>query len=155
MKRNTYKKRIKRQVLLTLFAGMTAFSGAITGYGASGVVPNNELPQGGQSLWKNHTGLNQNVGSESKPVMNIHQQGKNGVISWNSFNIGANGTVNFSSDTQGFNTLNYVNSGNASQLYGKLALGETSISLIPQASRLGPAPKSTLEVSMWLQRTSI
>ena len=31
MKRNTYKKRIKRQVLLTLFAGMTAFSGAITG----------------------------------------------------------------------------------------------------------------------------
>lgn len=104
MKRNTYKKRIKRQVLLTLFAGMTAFSGAITGYGASGVVPNNELPQGGQSLWKNHTGLNQNVGSESKPVMNIHQQGKNGVISWNSFNIGANGTVNFSSDTQGFST---------------------------------------------------
>ena len=140
MKRNTYKKRIKRQVLLTLFAGMTAFSGAITGYGASGVVPNNELPQGGQSLWKNHTGLNQNVGSESKPVMNIHQQGKNGVISWNSFNIGANGTVNFSSDTQGFNTLNYVNSGNASQLYGKLTgLGGSLYLVNPAGVQIGPS----------------
>ena len=140
MKRNTYKKRIKRQVLLTLFAGMTAFSGAITGYGASGVVPNNELPQGGQSLWKNHTGLNQNVGSESKPVMNIHQQGKNGVISWNSFNIGANGTVNFSSDTQGFNTLNYVNSGNASQLYGKLTgLGGNLYLVNPAGVQIGPS----------------
>lgn len=140
MKRNTYKKRIKRQVLLTLFAGMTAFSGAITGYGASGVVPNNELPQGGQSLWKNHTGLNQNVGSESKPVMNIHQQGENGVISWNSFNIGANGTVNFSSDTQGFNTLNYVNSGNASQLYGKLTgLGGNLYIVNPAGVQIGPS----------------
>lgn len=140
MKRNTYKKRIKRQVLLTLFAGMTAFSGAITGYGASGVVPNNELPQGGQSLWKNHTGLNQNVGSESKPVMNIHQKGKNGVISWNSFNIGANGTVNFSSDTQGFNTLNYVNSGNASQLYGKLTgLGGNLYIVNPAGVQIGPS----------------
>lgn len=140
MKRNTYKKRIKRQVLLTLFAGMTAFSGAITGYGASGVVPNNELPQGGQSLWNNHTGLNQNVGSESKPVMNIHQQGKNGVISWNSFNIGANGTVNFSSDTQGFNTLNYVNSGNASQLYGKLTgLGGNLYIVNPAGVQIGPS----------------
>lgn len=140
MKRNTYKKRIRRQVLLTLFAGMTAFSGAITGYGASGVVPNNELPQGGQSLWKNHTGLNQNVGSESKPVMNIHQQGKNGVISWNSFNIGANGTVNFSSDTQGFNTLNYVNSGNASQLYGKLTgLGGNLYIVNPAGVQIGPS----------------
>lgn len=140
MKRNTYKKRIKRQVLLTLFAGMTAFSGAITGYGASGVVPNNELPQGGKSLWENHTGLNQNVGSESKPVMNIHQKGKNGVISWNSFNIGANGTVNFSSDTQGFNTLNYVNSGNASQLYGKLTgLGGNLYIVNPAGVQIGPS----------------
>nr|WP_303149496.1 filamentous hemagglutinin N-terminal domain-containing protein [uncultured Megasphaera sp.] len=119
---------------------MTAFSGAITGYGASGVVPNNELPQGGKSLWKNHTGLNQNVGSESKPVMNIHQQGKNGVISWNSFNIGANGTVNFSSDTQGFNTLNYVNSGNASQLYGKLTgLGGNLYLVNPAGVQIGPS----------------
>lgn len=140
MKRNTYKKRIKRQVLLTLFAGMTAFSGAITGYGASGVVPNNELPQGGQSLWKNHTGLNQNVGSESKPVMNIHQQGENGVISWNSFNIGANGMVNFSSDTQGFNTLNYVKSGNASQIYGKLTgLGGNLYIVNPAGVQIGPS----------------
>lgn len=71
MRQNAYKKRIKRQVLLGLFAGLTALSGVMTGYAASGVVPNNELPQGGHSLWENHTGLDQNVGSESKPVMNI------------------------------------------------------------------------------------
>lgn len=140
MRQNAYKKRIKSQVLLGLFAGLTALSGVMTGYAASGVVPNNELPQGGQSLWKNHTGLDQNVGSESKPVMNIHQQGKNGVISWNSFNIGANGTVNFSSDTQGFNTLNYVNSGNASQLYGKLTgLGGNLYIVNPAGVQIGPS----------------
>lgn len=140
MRQNAYKKRIKSQVLLGLFAGLTALSGVMTGYAASGVVPNNELPQGGHSLWKNHTGLNQNVGSESKPVMNISQQGKNGVISWNSFNIGANGTVNFSSDTQGFNTLNYVNSGNASQLYGKLTgLGGNIYLVNPAGVQIGPS----------------
>lgn len=140
MRQNAYKKRIKSQVLLGLFAGLTALSGVMTGYAASGVVPNNELPQGGQSLWKNHTGLNQNVGSESKPVMNISQQGKNGVISWDSFNIGANGTVNFSSDTQGFNTLNYVNSGNASQLYGKLTgLGGNLYIVNPAGVQIGPS----------------
>lgn len=97
-------------------------------------------PREGKVCGKNHTGLNQNVGSESKPVMNIHQQGKNGVISWNSFNIGANGTVNFSSDTQGFNTLNYVNSGNASQLYGKLTgLGGNLYLVNPAGVQIGPS----------------
>lgn len=136
-KSHTY---LQRRVLMSVFMGMTLFYNAGVSYGASGVVPNNELPQGGQSLWKNHTGLNQNVGSESKPVMNIHQQGKNGVISWNSFNIGANGTVNFSSDTQGFNTLNYVNSGNASQLYGKLTgLGGNLYIVNPAGVQIGPS----------------
>lgn len=136
-KSHTY---LQRRVLMSVFMGMTLFYNAGVSYGASGVVPNNELPQGGQSLWKNHTGLNKNVGSESKPVMNIHQQGKNGVISWNSFNIGANGTVNFSSDTQGFNTLNYVNSGNASQLYGKLTgLGGNLYIVNPAGVQIGPS----------------
>lgn len=140
MKNKKFHTHLQRRVLLSVFMGMTLFYSAGVSYGASGVVPNNELPQGGQSLWKNHTGLNQNVGSESKPVMNIHQQGKNGVISWNSFNIGANGTVNFSSDTQGFNTLNYVNSGNASQLYGKLTgLGGNLYIVNPAGVQIGPS----------------
>ena len=140
MKNKKFHTHLQRRVLLSVFMGMTLFYSAGVSYGASGVVPNNELPQGGQSLWKNHTGLNQNVGSESKPVMNIHQQGKNGVISWNSFNIGANGTVNFSSDTQGFNTLNYVNSGNASQLYGKLTgLGGNLYLVNPAGVQIGPS----------------
>lgn len=140
MRQNAYKKRIKSQVLLGLFAGLTALSGVMTGYAASGVVPNNELPQDGQSLWKNHTGLNQNVGSESKPVMNISQQGKNGVISWESFNIGANGTVNFTADTKDFNTLNYVNGGNASQIYGKITALEGNLYVVnPAGVQIGPS----------------
>lgn len=140
MKNKKFHTYLQRRVLMSVFMGMTLFYNAGVSYGASGVVPNNELPQGGQSLWKNHTGLNQNVGSESKPVMNIHQQGKNGVISWNSFNIGANGTVNFSSDTQGFNTLNYVNSGNASQLYGRLTgLGGNLYIVNPAGVQIGPS----------------
>lgn len=140
MRQNAYKKRIKRQVLLGLFAGLTALSGVMTGYAASGVVPNNELPQDGHSLWKNHTGLNQNVGSESKPVMNISQQGKNGVISWESFNIGANGTVNFTADTKDFNTLNYVNGGNASQIYGKITALEGNLYVVnPAGVQIGPS----------------
>lgn len=140
MRQNAYKKRIKRQVLLGLFAGLTALSGVMTGYAASGVVPNNELPQGGKSLWENHTGLNQNVGSESKPVMNISQQGKNGVISWESFNIGANGTVNFTADTKDFNTLNYVNGGNASQIYGKITALEGNLYVVnPAGVQIGPS----------------
>lgn len=140
MKKNTSKRSIRRQVLLALVLGVNVLCGTVIDSHVSAMVPNNELPQGGQSLWKNHTGLNQNVGSESKPVMNIHQQGKNGVISWNSFNIGANGTVNFSSDTQGFNTLNYVNSGNASQLYGKLTgLGGNLYLVNPAGVQIGPS----------------
>ena len=140
MRQNAYKKRIKSQVLLGLFAGLTALSGVMTGYAASGVVPNNELPQGGKSLWENHTGLNQNVGSESKPVMNISQQGKNGVISWESFNIGANGTVNFTADTKDFNTLNYVNGGNASQIYGKITALEGNLYVVnPAGVQIGPS----------------
>lgn len=48
--------------------------------------------------------------------------------------------MNFSSDTQGFNTLNYVNSGNASQIYGKLTgLGGNLYIVNPAGVQIGPS----------------
>lgn len=52
--------------------------------------------------------------------MNITQTGKNGIIQWNDFSIGANAAVNFKGDTDHFNTLNYVTGSNMSQIYGKM-----------------------------------
>lgn len=52
--------------------------------------------------------------------MNIAQNGKNGIIKWDDFSIGANAAVNFTGDTDHFNTLNYVTGSNMSQIYGKM-----------------------------------
>jgi len=120
---NTYTKYyyLKRRIVLCLLAGATALYAAPEAYGAAAVVPNNELPAGGASVLGGHTGLNQNAGTATNPVMNIRQNGKTGVITWDSFNIGANAVVNFSADAANFNTLNYVKGSiEASQIYGTI-----------------------------------
>ena len=57
--------------------------------------------------------------------MNIVQNGSTGVIKWESFDVGGSATVNFSAvnngqDISGYHTLNYVNGGNMSQIYGTI-----------------------------------
>lgn len=53
--------------------------------------------------------------------MNITQNGQNAVIKWNDFSVGGNATVNFDyTGKDNFNTLNYVNSGKVSQIYGTI-----------------------------------
>lgn len=52
--------------------------------------------------------------------MNVHQNADTAVIKWGSFDIGGSATVNFTSDAAKFNTLNFVNSGAASQIYGTI-----------------------------------
>ena len=106
-------------------------------HAATSVVANNALPQGGQffdgkefvtgSVIDNKhqfTGMDGNIiGSISKPndlTMNVHQANQNAVIKWESFDVGGSATVNFTSDKSNFNTLNYVNSGAASQIYGTI-----------------------------------
>lgn len=140
MKKNTSKRSIRRQVLLALVLGVNVLCGTVMDSHVSATVPNNELPQGGKSIWQNHVGLNQNTGSESKPVMDIKQQGMNGVITWESFNIGANGTINFSADKANYNTLNYVKGAAPSQLYGKLTAPGGNIYVVnPAGVQIGPS----------------
>lgn len=139
MKKNTSKRSIRRQVLLALVLGVNVLCGTVIDSHVSATVPNNELPQGGKSIWQNHVGINQNTGSESKPVMDIKQQGMNGVITWESFNIGANGTINFSADKANYNTLNYVKGAAPSQLYGKLTAPGGNIYVVnPAGVQIGP-----------------
>ena len=67
-------------------------------------------------------------------IMNISQAEKNAVIQWKDFSIGANATVNFSkTDGGSFNTLNYVNSGNLSQIYGTINADKGNIYIVNPA----------------------
>ena len=111
--------RLKRQIALCLVMGAAMFSAAPMAFAATSVIANNTLPSGGHSLMGDHTGLDS--GTSTNPTMNIHQTGQNGVITWESFNVGGSATVNFTSNVNNFNTLNYVtSSGSISQIYGTI-----------------------------------
>lgn len=107
------KKNLKRNLLICLLAG-SAVMYTLPLHAATSVVANNALPQGWDSLTHNH-----NITSAGLE-MNITQTGGNGIIKWDSFNVGGSATVNFKGDINGYNTLNYVNGANMSQIYGTI-----------------------------------
>ena len=128
--------RLKRQIGLCLAMGVALFSAAPMAFAATSVVANNQLPTKGTSIMGNHTGLDS--GSPNNPVMNIHQTGQNGVIKWESFNVGGSATVNFTADVNKFNTLNYVTGGNMSQIYGTInATGGNIYIVNPSGVQIG------------------
>lgn len=108
------KKNLKRNLLICLLAG-SAVMYTLPLHAATSVIANNALPQGWNSLHNNHEITSSGL------EMNITQTGTNGVIKWDSFNVGGNATVNFKGDVNGYNTLNYVNAGGGmSQIYGTI-----------------------------------
>lgn len=125
------KKNLKRNLLICLLAG-SAVMYTLPLHAATSVIGNGTLPSGGQFFDGNkftqgtviENGHNfKGIGSITKPndlTMNVHQNNQNAVIKWDSFNVGGSATVNFTSDKSNFNTLNYVNGGNASQIYGTI-----------------------------------
>ena len=128
--------RLKRQIGLCLAMGVALFSAAPMAFAATSVVANNQLPTNGTSIMGNHTGLDS--GSPNNPVMNIHQTGQNGVIKWESFNVGGSATVNFTADVNTFNTLNYVTGGDMSQIYGTInATGGNIYIVNPSGVQIG------------------
>lgn len=52
--------------------------------------------------------------------MIMHQTTQNAIVTWDSFSIGANASVNIHGDYNNFNMLNYVTGNESSQIYGKL-----------------------------------
>lgn len=107
------KKNLKRNLLICLLAG-SAVMYTLPLHAATSVIGNGTLPTGENSLTHNHTFDRGNL------EMTITQSGSNGIIKWDSFDVGGSATVNFRGDTGGYNVLNYVNGANASQIYGTI-----------------------------------
>ncbi|WP_302486796.1 filamentous hemagglutinin N-terminal domain-containing protein [uncultured Megamonas sp.] len=106
------KKLLTKSIAMAIFMSSTLYTMPIT----HAAFNNNTLP----SVDKVVAGTNVNI---SDPA-NITQGSENAVIQWKDFSIGANATVNFKGP-ENFNTLNYVNSGNLSQIYGTINATDT------------------------------
>lgn len=145
------KKNLKRNLLICLLAG-SAVMYTLPLHAATSVIGNGTLPSGGQFFDGNkftqgtviENGHNfEGIGSITKPndlTMNVHQNNQNAVIKWDSFNVGGSATVNFTSDKSNFNTLNYVNSGSASQIYGTInGLGGNIYVVNTAGVQIGPS----------------
>ena len=118
------KKNLKRNLLICLLAG-SAVMYTLPLHAATSVIANNTLPTGGDVFagviqipdWAKPGETN----LTGKLEMNIIQSSTNGVIKWESFDVGGSATVNFEGPASGYNTLNYVNAGGSmSQIYGTI-----------------------------------
>ena len=113
------QKNLKRNLLICLLAG-SAVMYTLPLHAATSVVANNALPQGGQFMGGSSGKFDYN---NNGLELNVHQNDQNAVIKWGSFDVGGSATVNFTAADafkNNFNTLNYVNSGSASQIYGTI-----------------------------------
>lgn len=117
-----YRNDLKKRVLAGLFAGAALCLAAPAALAASSPVANNQLPVGGNvAAGTVDLGiLGQGKNPNGATSATITQSSQNAVITWDSFNIGANATVNFEGPQGGYNTLNYDKGGSMSQIYGKI-----------------------------------
>ncbi|MBE5061270.1 filamentous hemagglutinin N-terminal domain-containing protein [Megamonas funiformis] len=115
------KKLLTKSIAMAIFMSSTLYTMPIT----HAAFNNNTLPSGGSVV----AGTNVNI---SDPA-NITQESQNAVIQWKDFSIGANATVNFNGPSTGFNTLNYVNGGNLSQIYGTINATNGNIYIVNPA----------------------
>lgn len=115
---NKFKKRILRSIRVA------ALTGAVTMFSATAIaaVANDALPTGGQFM-----GASSGTIMSANGVMNVNQATQNAAIKWDTFNVGANATINFTQNggmTGAYNILNYsANGGKASEIYGRMKAG--------------------------------
>ncbi|PWM79597.1 MAG: hypothetical protein DBY32_01660 [Phascolarctobacterium sp.] len=115
-----HKKSLKRNLLIALLAGSAALY-TMPIYAATSVIANNALPKFDKVIAGELDGGKPPSTSADNLTMNVVQSTQNAVIKWNEFNVGGSATVNFDyTGKENFNTLNYVNSGAASQIYGTI-----------------------------------
>lgn len=133
------KKNLKRNLLICLLAG-SAVMYTLPLHAATSVVANNALPQGGQFMGGSSGKFDYN---NNGLELNVHQNDQNAVIKWGSFDVGGSATVNFTAADDfknNFNTLNYVNSGSASQIYGTInGLGGNIYVVNTAGVQIGPS----------------
>ena len=107
---------------MAIFMSSTLYTMPIT----HAAFNNNTLPSGGSVV------AGQVVINDPDKANIINQTSSNAVIQWKDFSIGANATVNFKGP-ENFNTLNYVNSGNLSQIYGTINADKGNIYIVNPA----------------------
>lgn len=113
------KKNLKRNLLICLLAG-SAIMYTLPLHAATSVIGNNTLPQNGQFVGGSAAG---SIVPKGDLQLDVSQKYQNAVIKWDSFDVCGSATVNFSAEgayANNFNTLNYINSGAASQIYGTI-----------------------------------
>ena len=126
---------MRKQKQLTRSIHMFLIAGAVAAFMAPPVyaVPaNTQLPTDGKFL---HGGNISNI-TQNNNTMNISQNEANAVIKWDNFSIGSDATVNFTGtdkNASAFNTLNYVNSGKVSEIYGQVNAANGNIYVVNTA----------------------
>lgn len=120
------QKNLKRNLLICLLAG-SAVMYTLPLHAATSVVANNALPTLPMVNGQIKDGYGFVTGGNNTNIvtdglqMNITQNDSNAAIKWGSFDVGGSATVNFDyTGKSDFNTLNYVNSASASQIYGTI-----------------------------------
>lgn len=104
------KRKLTRAVAFAILFCFTSLTGAQPLYA---IPPNTQLPTCFESIL-NNSSFNQNGN-----VMDVTQTDKTAINKWENFSIGADATVNFKGP-ENFNSLNFVNSGAVSEIYGQL-----------------------------------
>lgn len=129
-----YRSRMKKQLAGFVLLSVLAMPFVAQAAGSS-IVSNDRMPTGGSFV----AGGGTISSPDSKLILDIVQNGANSIIKWEDFSIGANGTVNFTRKEGGsFNSLNYVDGGNMSQIYGKLNAQGGNIFLVnPNGVQIG------------------
>ncbi|MGO5441740.1 hypothetical protein ACTQX2_12880, partial [Megamonas funiformis] len=120
------KKLLTKSIAMAIFMSSTLYTMPIT----HAAFNNNTVPSNGTVVAGAINGSNNNIISDPT---NITQTTQNAVIKWDDFSVGANATVNFNGPSAGFNTLNYVNSGNLSQIYGTINATNGNIYIVNPA----------------------
>ncbi|STY71871.1 Heme:hemopexin utilization protein A [Megamonas hypermegale] len=121
------KKLLTKSIAMAIFMSSTLYTMPIT----HAAFNNNTLPDLGENIKPGNVTINTD---QNKHIQNIIQDGSNAIIKWKDFSIGANATVNFSEKDGGkFNTLNYVNGGNLSQIYGTINADKGNIYIVNPA----------------------
>ena len=83
--------------------------------------------------------------TQNNNTMNINQSSGNAIISWNTFNIGSNATVNFNQPSSSSNTLNRVRTNDATRIYGNLNANGNIFFINPNGVLFGNGARVNVE----------
>ena len=116
------KRKLTRAVAFAILFCFTSLTGAQPLYA---IPPNTQLPVLDNSFDPIGGVTIPELNAIKDNIMNITQTDETSIIKWKDFSIGADAIVNFTRENGGtFNSLNFVNSGAVSEIYGQLtALG--------------------------------